>query len=68
MCTGSRPVVRSATAAAAAVGSMLSVRGSMSQKTGFAFSYRRQLAEATNENGEVTTSSPASIPAARTAR
>ena len=41
------PVVRSPTAAAAARGSMLSVRGSMSQNTGRAFSYSRQLAEAT---------------------
>ena len=34
MCTGSSPVVRSVTAAAAASAVMLSVRGSMSQNTG----------------------------------
>jgi hypothetical protein len=68
MCTGSSPVVRSPTAAAAAAGSMFSVRGSMSQNTGRAFSNSTQLAEATNEKGVVTTSSPASMPAARTAR
>jgi hypothetical protein len=38
MCTGSSPLVRSPHAAAAAAGSMFSVRGSMSQKTGVAFS------------------------------
>src|ERR671914_936320 len=68
MCTGSSPVVRSPIAAAAARGSMFSVRGSMSQNTGRAFSNSTQLAEATNENGEVTTSSPGWMPAARTAR
>src|ERR687895_2999583 len=68
MCTGSNPVVRLPIAAAAAAGSMFSVRGSMSQNTGRAFSNSTQLAEATNENGEVTTSSPGWMPAARTAR
>src|SRR5918999_385958 len=65
MCTGSRPVVRSPTAAAAAAGSMLSVRGSMSQKTGFAFSYRRQLAEATNGNGAAPAPAPPPGPRGR---
>ena len=55
-------VVRSLTAAAAAAGSRFSVRGSMSQNTGRAFSYSRQLADATKLKGEVTTSSPALDP------
>ena len=59
-----RPVM----AAAAASGSRLSVTGSMSAKTGLARSKTIALAEATNENGLVTTSSPSSTPTARSAR
>src|SRR4051812_36906229 len=68
MCTGSNPAVRSVTTAAAATGSMLSVTGSMSQKTGVTPSYSRQLAEETKLNGLVTTSSPEPQPKARTPR
>ena len=56
------------TAAAAASGSRLSVRRSMSQKTGRAPSYRTELADATKLKGVVITSSPASMPTARSAR
>src|SRR5919197_329167 len=68
MWTGSSPAVRSPTAAAAAAGSMLSVAGSMSQKTGVTPSYSRQLAEATKLNGLVMTSSPGPQSSARTPR
>ena len=68
MCTGSSAVVRSVTAAAAACGSRFSVTGSMSANTGRARSNRHALALATNENGEVTTSSPSVTPTARSAR
>ena len=40
----------------------------MSANTGRAFSYTTALAVATNENGDVTTSSPAPTPTARSAR
>ncbi len=68
MWTGSSAAVRSVTAAAAAAGSRLSVTGSMSAKTGRARSKTGALAEATNENGEVMTSSPSLTPTARSAR
>src|SRR5919197_2889183 len=68
MWTGSSAAVRSVTAAASASGSRLSVRGSMSANTGRAPSNSITLALATNENGEVTTSSPADTPTARSAR
>jgi hypothetical protein len=68
MCTGSSAAVLSPIAAAAAAGSMLSVTGSMSTNTGRARSYTTALAEATNEKGDVTTSSPSETPAARSAR
>ena len=48
--------------------SMLYVFGSISQKTGFAPTYKMVLPEATNVNGEVMTSSPAFIPAAMSER
>ncbi len=60
--------MRSLSAAAAAWGSRFRVTGSMSANTGRARSYTAALAEATNENGLVTTSSPSSTPAARNAR
>ena len=61
-------MVRGVTAAATASGSTLSVTGSMSANTGRARSYSATLAEATNENGEVITSSPSVTPTARSAR
>ena len=68
MCTGRIAFVRSVTAASAASGSRLSVTGSMSANTGRAPSYSAALAEATNENGLVITSSPRFTPTARSAR
>ncbi len=68
MCTGSSACVRSLTAAAAASGSRFSVTGSMSANTGRARSYSAAFADATNENGLVTTSSPSPTPTARRAR
>ena len=49
MSTARIAFVRSVTAASTAAGSMFSVRGSMSAKTGVAPSYMAQLAEAANE-------------------
>ncbi len=68
MWTGSSAAVRSPIAAAAASGSMHSVTGSMSANTGRAPSNSGAFADATNENGDVTTSSPRSTPTARSAR
>ncbi len=68
MWTGSSAVVRSVTAAAAAEASRFSVTGSMSTNTGRARSNRIELALATNENGDVITSSPSETPTARSAR
>ena len=68
MCTGSSALVRPVIAAAAASGSRLSVTGSMSANTGLARSNRIAFADATNENGDVTTSSPSVTPTARRAR
>src|SRR3954452_5642432 len=68
MCTGRKALVRPVIAAAAASGSRLSVRASMSANTGRARSYSIALAEATNENGDVITSSPSETPTARRAR
>ncbi len=60
--------MRGVTASAAASGSMQRVTGSMSANTGRARSYKATLAEATNENGDVITSSPSDTPTARSAR
>ena len=60
--------MRAVIAAAAASTSRFSVTGSMSTNTGRARSYRIELADATNENGEVMTSSPSVTPTARSAR
>ncbi len=68
MWTGSSADVRCVIAAAAASTSRFSVTGSMSTNTGRACSYRIEFAEATNENGDVMTSSPAETPTARRAR
>src|SRR4051794_21785466 len=68
MWTGRMPTVRSPAAARAASGSRFSVSLSMSQNTGRAPSYSRQLAEATKLKGEVRTSSPGPHPCARTPR
>ncbi len=68
MCTGRIAFVRLVTAASAACGSRFNVTGSMSANTGLAPSYTIALAEATNDSGLVTTSSPASTPTARNAR
>jgi hypothetical protein len=46
----------------------LSVRASTSAKTGVAPSRRKQLADATNENGDVIASSPGPSPAMRHSR
>ena len=63
MCTGTIARVRGVIAASTAAGSRLKVAASMSANTGRARSNSTTLAEATNENGEVMTSSPASTPA-----
>src|SRR3954465_11201359 len=68
MWTGRIAVVRGVIGAAAACASRFSVTGSMSAKTGRACSNRTLLALATNEKGDVTTSSPPCTPAARRAR
>src|SRR3954468_18715829 len=68
MSTATTAFVRSVTAASTAAGSRLSVRGSMSAKTGVAPSYSAQFAEATNEYGDVITSSPGPTPASRMQR
>ena len=62
-------VVRSVTAAAAASGSRFSVtRVDVGEHRPRALVERSTLARATNENGDVTTSSPSRTPAARSAR
>ena len=63
MSTATIAFVRGVTAASTAAGSRLYVRGSMSAKTGVAPSYIAQFAEATNEYGDVITSSPGPTPA-----
>ena len=63
MSTATIAFVRSVIAASTAAGSRLSVRGSMSAKTGIPPSYMKQFALAANEYGEVMTSSPGPIPA-----
>src|SRR4051812_22760581 len=68
MWTGRIGVVRWVTAAAAASGSRFSVTGSMSANTGRARSNTQTFALATNENGDVTTSSPSDTPTARSPR
>ena len=68
MSTATTAFVRSVTAASTAAGSRLSVRGSMSAKTGVAPSYIAQFADATNEYGDVITSSPGPTPARRMQR
>ncbi len=68
MSTATIAFVRSVIAASTAAGSRLSVRGSMSANTGVAPSYIAQFAEATNEYGDVITSSPGPTPAIRMQR
>ena len=63
MSTATTAFVRSVIAASSAAGSMFSVRGSTSAKTGVAPSKMKQFAEETNESGEVITSSPGPSPA-----
>ena len=63
MSTATTAFVRSVIAASTAAGSRFSVRGSTSAKTGVAPSKMKQLAEATNETGEVIASSPGPRPA-----
>src|SRR5689334_17114575 len=58
MCTGRIALVRGVIAASTAAGSRFSVCGSMSANTGVACWNSAALAEATNENPDVTTSSP----------
>jgi hypothetical protein len=64
MSTATTAFVRSVIAASTAAGSRLRVSGSTSAKTGVARSRTKQLADATNVYGDVTTSSPGPIPAA----
>ena len=68
MSTATIAFVRSVTAASTAAGSRLNVCGSMSAKTGVAPSYIAQFADATNEYGDVITSSPGPTPASRMQR
>ena len=63
MSTATMPRVRSVTAASTAAGSMFRVTGSTSANTGVAPSTMKQFAEATNDSGEVITSSPGPSPA-----
>ena len=63
MSTATIPRVRSVTAASTAAGSMFSVTGSTSAKTGLAPSNAKQFADATKESGDVITSSPDPKPA-----
>src|SRR6476660_3415956 len=62
MCTGRIAFVRGVMAASTASGSTLNVCSSMSANTGVACWNRITLADATNENDEVTTSSPGPTP------
>ena len=62
---GDDRLVRSVIAASTASGSRFSVRGSTSANTGVPPSRMKQFAEATNENGDVITSSPGPMPASR---
>src|SRR5215208_6918436 len=68
MSTATIARVLGVTAASTACGSRLSVCASTSANTGVAPSYMKQFAEATNEYGDVITSSPGPIPAIRAAR
>ena len=68
MSTATMPRVRSVTAASTAEGSMFNVTGSTSAKTGSAPSRMKQFADATNDNGDVITSSPPPSPAMRQSR
>src|SRR6476646_5617155 len=63
MSTATTARVRSVIAASTAAGERFSVFGWMSAKTGVAPSYTAQFAEATNEYGDVMTSSPGPTPA-----
>src|SRR5262249_50115562 len=63
MSTATIARVRSLTAASTALGSMFKVAGSTSAKTGVAPSRMKQFADATNESGDVITSSPGPTPA-----
>src|SRR6478735_7930754 len=62
MCTGRIARVRDVIAASTAAGSRFSVSGAMSANTGAACWNNAALAEATNENPDVTTSSPGPMP------
>src|SRR5439155_19422062 len=68
MSTATTAFVRSVTAVSTASGVRLYVCGSMSANTGVAPSYMAQFADATNEYGDVITSSPGSTPASRMQR
>ena len=68
MSTAMMARVLGVTAASTAAGSRLNVLASMSAKTGCAPSYMKQFAEATNEYGDVITSSSGPMPAIRHAR
>ncbi len=63
MSTATIARVRSVIAASTAAGSMLSVTGSTSAKTGVAPSRMKQFADATNDSGDVIASSPGPSPA-----
>src|SRR4029450_8889014 len=66
MSTATRPFVRSVIAASTGAGSRFHVAASTSAKTGVAPSYRKQLADAAKESGDVITSSPGPMPSVRT--
>ena len=63
MSTATMAFVRGVIAASTAAGSMFSVDGSTSAKTGNAPSRMKQFADATNDSGDVITSSPGPNPA-----
>ena len=63
MSTATIAFVFGVTAASTAAGFMLSVRASMSAKTGVPPSWMKQFADAANEYGDVITSSPGLMPA-----
>ena len=69
MCTGSSALVRSVIAAAAACGIEVErARVDVGEHRPRALVERSRWREATNENGDVTTSSPSDTPTARSAR
>src|SRR5713226_2004608 len=67
MCTGRIALVREVIRRSTSAGSMLNVRGSMSAKMGTALWCTTATGVATNENADVTTSSPGPTPAAASA-